>query len=419
MDNYHVLELIGEGSFGKVYKGRRKYSGKVVALKFIPKLGRSKKDLENLMKEIEIMRGLHNENIIEMLDSFETEKEVQVIAAQLVSALHYLHSHRILHKDMKPQNILLGKGGIVKLCDFGFARAMSLNTLVLTSIKGTPLYMAPELVEEKPYDHTADLWSLGCILYELFVGTPPFYTNSIFQLVSLIIKDPVKWPKNMSAEFKDFLQGLLTKNPRGRLSWPNLLHHPFVAEKVQVSPSSSSELPEQPFTEEPTAKQKAAREKASRQKASNLPAGTTIMRKLKGREQPRDEKQEAWTNKKAAAKPETQKQESEPSATDQSEPWNSVKQVEPTPREDRITRDYAQEFPSVEVESRKVVRREGGTKGKDGLRKSIEQVKLTEEESRTDRPTCMDGTSLLQYPLMVGNWKQLVLSFRLLVSLVD
>ena len=91
-------------------------------------------------------------------------------------------------------------------------------------------------------------------------------------------------------------------------------------------------------------------------------------------------KQEAWTNKKAAAKPETQKQESEPSATDQSEPWNSDKQVEPTPREDRITRDYAQEFPSVEVESRKVVRREGGTKGKDGLRKSIEQVKLTEEE---------------------------------------
>ncbi|XP_071789839.1 serine/threonine-protein kinase 36-like isoform X1 [Asterias amurensis] len=425
MDNYHVLELIGEGSFGKVYKGRRKYSGKVVALKFIPKLGRSKKDLENLMKEIEIMRGLHNENIIEMLDSFETEKEVvavtdyaegelfqileddgnlpecqvQVIAAQLVSALHYLHSHRILHRDMKPQNILLGKGGIVKLCDFGFARAMSLNTLVLTSIKGTPLYMAPELVEEKPYDHTADLWSLGCILYELFVGTPPFYTNSIFQLVSLIIKDPVKWPKNMSAEFKDFLQGLLTKNPRGRLSWPNLLHHPFVAEKVQVSPSSSSELPEQPFTEEPTAKQKAAREKASRQKASNLPAGTTIMRKLKGREQPRDEspkKQEAWTNKKAAAKPETQKQESEPSATDQSEPWNSVKQVEPTPREDRITRDYAQEFPSVEVESRKVVRREGGTKGKDGLRKSIEQVKLTEEEeldSEDEWDTLCDTTS--------------------------
>lgn len=75
---------------------------------------------------------------------------------------------------------------------------MSVSTLVLTSIKGTPLYMSPELVEEKPYDHTADLWSLGCILYELHTGAPPFYTNSIFQLVQLIVKDPVKWPENMS-----------------------------------------------------------------------------------------------------------------------------------------------------------------------------------------------------------------------------
>lgn len=79
-----------------------------------------------------------------------------------------------------------------------FARAMSVSTLVLTSIKGTPLYMSPELVEEKPYDHTADLWSLGCILYELHTGAPPFYTNSIFHLVQLIVKDQIKWPDTMS-----------------------------------------------------------------------------------------------------------------------------------------------------------------------------------------------------------------------------
>lgn len=79
---------------------------------------------------------------------------------------------------------------------------MSTNTMVLTSIKGTPLYMSPELVEERPYDHTADLWSVGCILYELAVGTPPFYTTSIFQLVSLILKDPVRWPTAISPCFK-------------------------------------------------------------------------------------------------------------------------------------------------------------------------------------------------------------------------
>ncbi|KAF6116407.1 serine/threonine kinase 36 [Phyllostomus discolor] len=260
MEKYHVLEMIGEGSFGRVYKGRRKYSAQVVALKFIPKLGRSEKELRNLQREIEIMRGLRHPNIVHMLDSFETDKEVvvvtdyaegelfqileddgklpedqvQAIAAQLVSALYYLHSHRILHRDMKPQNILLAKGGGIKLCDFGFARAMSTNTMVLTSIKGTPLYMSPELVEERPYDHTADLWSVGCILYELAVGTPPFYTTSIFQLVNLILKDPVRWPPTISPCFKNFLQGLLTKDPRQRLSWPDLLYHPFIAGRVTI-----------------------------------------------------------------------------------------------------------------------------------------------------------------------------------------
>lgn len=76
---------------------------------------------------------------------------VRSIARQLVQALNYLHTNRIIHRDMKPQNILIGANGCVKLCDFGFARCMSRNTMVLTSIKGTPLYMAPELVQEQVY----------------------------------------------------------------------------------------------------------------------------------------------------------------------------------------------------------------------------------------------------------------------------
>ncbi|XP_072341526.1 serine/threonine-protein kinase 36 [Scyliorhinus torazame] len=290
MMNYHVLNMIGEGSFGRVYKGRKRFSGQVVALKFIPKTGRSEKELTNLRREIEIMRELQHPNIVQMLDSLETDKEVVVvtefaegelfqileddgnlpeeqvrdIACQLVSALYYLHSHRILHRDMKPQNILLGKGGVLKLCDFGFARAMSLQTLVLTSIKGTPLYMSPELVEEKPYDHTADLWSLGCILYELYVGTPPFYTNSIFQLVSIIIKDPVKWPKGISPDFKCFLQGLLTKDPRRRLSWPALLYHPFVADHVVIMDDTRDCVVEKPFTIQSSPETQALKEQQAR-----------------------------------------------------------------------------------------------------------------------------------------------------------
>lgn len=214
MEDYHILELIGEGSFGRVYKGRRKSSKQIVALKVIPKVGKSTEEMAALQREITIMAELDHPNVVAMFEWFETEAEVCVVtefaegdlfqvleddrclevgvvrgvACQLVSALFYLHSQRILHRDMKPQNVLICKGAVLKLCDFGFARSMSMQTLMLTSIKGTPLYMSPELVQELPYDHTSDLWALGCILYELATGLPPFYTNSIIQLVRMIVR---------------------------------------------------------------------------------------------------------------------------------------------------------------------------------------------------------------------------------------
>ena len=225
-----------------------------MAVKLIPKTGKNEKEVLSLRQEIDILCKLRHPNIIEMIDAFETKTDfcvvtefaqgelfqileddqslsedvVRSIAIQLVDALQYLHSNRIIHRDMKPQNILIAANGTVKLCDFGFARAMSTATLVLTSIKGTPLYMAPELVQEQPYTHSVDLWSLGVILYELFVGQPPFYTTSIYALVKQIVKDPVKLPHSMSSDFKSFLAGLLEKQPSRRLDWPALAHHPFL-----------------------------------------------------------------------------------------------------------------------------------------------------------------------------------------------
>lgn len=158
------------------------------------------------------------------------EDEIRKIAIQLTQALHVLHSNRIIHRDMKPQNILIGSKQQIKLCDFGFARAISHDTSLLTSIKGTPLYMAPELVRQQPYNYTVDLWSLGVILYELAVGRPPFYTDRIVSLIEMIVREPVKYPPTMSSEFQSFLAGLLNKDPSKRMTWPEILVHPFVLE---------------------------------------------------------------------------------------------------------------------------------------------------------------------------------------------
>ncbi|RMZ55181.1 hypothetical protein APUTEX25_005459 [Auxenochlorella protothecoides] len=266
---YRVLELVGEGSFGKVFKARKTGSLATVAVKLITKRGKNERDLLGLRQEIDILRTMRHEHIIQMLDAFETatdfcvvtefaqgelfqileddrslsEGVVRDVARQLVAALHYLHSHRIIHRDMKPQNILLSAAGTVKLCDFGFARSLSAHTLMVTSVKGTPLYMAPELVQERPYNHTVDLWSLGVILYELYVGQPPFYTTSIYTLIKQIVREPVRYPSSMSPDFKSFLKGLLEKQPSRRLDWPDLLHHPFVA---QAGPRRAPAPPEPP-----------------------------------------------------------------------------------------------------------------------------------------------------------------------------
>ncbi|XP_028666119.1 serine/threonine-protein kinase 36 isoform X1 [Erpetoichthys calabaricus] len=384
MEKYHVLEVIGEGSFGRVYKGRKKYSGQVVALKFIPKVGRSEKDLLSLKREIEIMRGLKHPNIVLLLDSFETEREVVVvteyaegelfqileddgrlpesqvcqIACQLVSALYYLHSHRILHRDMKPQNILLGKSGVVKLCDFGFARAMSVSTLVLTSIKGTPLYMSPELVEEKPYDHTADLWSLGCILYELHTGVPPFYTNSIFQLVRLIVKDPVKWPDSMSPECTNFLKGLLTKDPQKRLSWPHLLEHPFVAQGVLIL---SHEEMDSPLTVCPSPEIQALKLQQAKEKTSPHTGEGRIIRKAREQREKRlrEDAQANIQKGKSTCKENCHTDTSNPTTKSMHDCTDGEK-TESTPGAQigQISHDYAREFSVLQVEGTEVSKKE-------------------------------------------------------------
>ncbi|KAK3924318.1 Serine/threonine-protein kinase 36 [Frankliniella fusca] len=287
MEKYKKVSIIGQGSYGVVYKAEVKSSKQNVALKVITKRKKTLKEIQNLRQEFEIQRDLCHPNIIRMLDSFETEDDIIVvtefapqdlsqllrdkghlpedivkqIVCDLLSALYYLHYHRVLHRDLKPQNILVETNGTAKLCDFGFARSMSMDTYVLTSIKGTPLYMAPEIISQCPYDHSADLWSLGCIVYECLVGSPPYCTDALLRLVSLIHQE-IKWPTFLSPECLSFLHGLLQKDPSKRLSWPDLLHHPFVDfSKLNLANIPSNATVDVPLTHPLTASQALAREK--------------------------------------------------------------------------------------------------------------------------------------------------------------
>jgi len=143
--------------------------------------------------------------------------------------------------------------------------------------------MAPELIEEKPYDHTADIWSLGCIIYELMVGVPPFSTSSLFQLIKKIRYESVQWPAHLSSVARDWLQGTLEKDCRRRLSWPDLHTHPFVTEHVSVVgggpvPGVPSCLP--PLTNTLTASQELAKEMQRQEKAKLLPGGSQTLIKV-------------------------------------------------------------------------------------------------------------------------------------------
>ena len=262
IDFYKYGRKIGQGAFGKVNIGLHILTGRVVAIKSFKKQNCTKKNLERILNERDIMKELNNKNIIKILDYFEDEnyifivmeyinggnlysfikkrmklkeKMAKYIFKQIISAINYIHKKNIVHKDIKLENILLDINHGIKICDFGIAKKIHSSEQLFYGISGTPLYMAPEIFYQSASGYQGfpvDIWASGIALYIMLSGELPFKTdksgNKDSELEYAIINKTPKEIANISKDAKDLIKGLLCKDPSKRLTCEQILNHPWL-----------------------------------------------------------------------------------------------------------------------------------------------------------------------------------------------
>jgi len=254
LSDFDIGKPLGNGKFGKVYLAREKKSHFIVALKVLYKSQLSKAGVEHqLRREIEIQAHLRHPNILRLYGYFYDQTRIYLIlefAAKgelykelqknghfdekrsakyiksLAAALKYCHNKHVIHRDIKPENLLLDMRGDLKIADFGWsvhAPNTRRNTLC-----GTLDYLPPEMIEGKPHDQNVDVWSLGVLMYEFLVGTPPFEAQGHHETYKKISRVDIKWPSHITAEARDLISKLLVKDPTSRMSLADVETHPFI-----------------------------------------------------------------------------------------------------------------------------------------------------------------------------------------------
>uniref|UniRef100_A0A7N0U9N9 Protein kinase domain-containing protein n=1 Tax=Kalanchoe fedtschenkoi TaxID=63787 RepID=A0A7N0U9N9_KALFE len=271
--NYQVGRQIGSGSFSVVWLAKDPVLGTEVAIKEIDTEKLSTKLQESLRSEISVLKKVYHPNIIRLHDIIEEPRKIHLVLEyckggdlsvyinrlgkvpeatakhfmqQLAAGLQVLRDNNLIHRDLKPQNLLLStkdNKAVLKIADFGFARSLQPRGLAET-LCGSPLYMAPEIMQSQKYDAKADLWSVGAILFQLVTGRTPFNGNTQIQLLQNIMKSTdLYFPPNnngLSSECKDLCRKLLRRNPVERLTFEEFFNHPFLSAEQPENSSRHS-----------------------------------------------------------------------------------------------------------------------------------------------------------------------------------
>ncbi|XP_023735065.1 mitogen-activated protein kinase kinase kinase NPK1 [Lactuca sativa] len=266
-------ELIGCGAFGRVYMGMNLDSGELLAVKQVSVVvntaskDKTQAHIRELEEEVKLLKNLSHPNIVRYLGTAREEESLNIFlefvpggsissllgkfgsfpesvirmyTKQLLLGLEYLHKNGIMHRDIKGANILVDNKGRIKLADFGASKkVVELATMTgAKSMKGTPYWMAPEVILQTGHSFSADIWSVGCTVIEMATGKPPWSQQyqevaALFHIGTTKAHPPI--PDHLSAEAKDFLLKCLQKEPNLRPDASELLQHPFVTGEYEES----------------------------------------------------------------------------------------------------------------------------------------------------------------------------------------
>ena len=271
LSDFQTLQELGVGSFGRVFLVMHKITKAQYAIKAIDK--RNKNNIEGkpyFRREIEIMYKIHHPNVVRLFGHFEDNQncyfimeyvnqgnlctllekqankclEPQIVAGllkDLIRAVYFLHQMDppIIHRDIKPENALLAEGLVLKLTDFGWSNYIDDSGDIRNTFCGTPIYLAPEMIRGTGHDEHIDIWCIGCLMYELLTGSPPFSGPNKEGLMLNILHMKINYPKHMNADAKDLLQKILIQEPNQRISLVEMLKHPFF---TKYFPNAVNEL---------------------------------------------------------------------------------------------------------------------------------------------------------------------------------